>query len=170
MGTVDRLADVMGRTTHTVHLGNERFAVEIGEDRELRIAGFDGAWTVNPTGDGAFLVGQGERRRHVFVAADGDRVQAFVDGEVYDLLVEREGRAPRAAGRVHEPLTVPMPARVVRIFVAEGQAITRGDLLMTLEAMKMQLPLKAPRDGTVRKISCREGDLVQPGAPVVEIA
>lgn len=157
--------------THAVRVGDERFVVEIGGDGTLHVAGFDGAWTVSPAGDDAFLVQQGEKRHQVFVAVHADRLQAFVEGEVYELQVEREGHPPRAAARGHlDPLTVPMPARVVRILVSEGQAVARGDLLVTLEAMKMQLPLRAPRDGTVRAISCREGDLVQPGAPVVELA
>jgi biotin carboxyl carrier protein len=73
--------------------------------------------------------------------------------------------------RTHvELLTVPMPARVVKILVARGQAVQRGDTVITLEAMKMELPLRAPRDGTVRTIACAEGDLVQPGADLLEIA
>lgn len=160
------------RNMHVVRVGDERLSVEIGQAGELHIAGLDGEWTVTATPDeGGYLVEQGETRHRVFVAGEGDRVQAFVDGEVYEMEVEREGRSSRAAGRSHvDPLTVPMPARVVSIFVSEGQVVTRGELLVTLEAMKMQLPLKAPRDGTVRAITCREGDLVQPGTPVVELA
>jgi urea carboxylase len=41
---------------------------------------------------------------------------------------------------------------------------------MTLEAMKMELPVHAPRDGTVTSVACGPGDLVQPGVPLVEIA
>ncbi len=104
------------------------------------------------------------------VASVGDRIQAFADGEFYDFHVEREGRVRRVAGRTHvESLTVPMPARVVKVLVAEGQAVKRGDVLVTLEAMKMELPLKAPRDGSVRSVACRVGDLVQPGMAVLEL-
>ena len=49
-------------------------------------------------------------------------------------------------------------------------AVRRGDVLVMLEAMKMELPLRAPHDGVVRAVRCAPGDLVQPGAPLVELA
>jgi 3-methylcrotonyl-CoA carboxylase alpha subunit len=62
-----------------------------------------------------------------------------------------------------------MPATVVRVLVSVGERVRRGDPLVLLEAMKMELPLKAPHDGTVRVVRCVEGDLVQPGTALVEI-
>ncbi len=160
------------KSTHLVRLGDERFAVDVGENGELRIAGLEGTWRVSRDPDGSYLVVQADQRWRVdAVTESGDAVQAFVDGEFYALDVEREGRARRTAGRPHvEPLTVPMPARVVKVLVSDGQAVKRGDVLITLEAMKMEMPLRAPRDGSVRAIACREGDLVQPGASLLEIA
>ncbi len=61
-----------------------------------------------------------------------------------------------------------MPATVVAINVTPGQAVTAGDVLVVLEAMKMELAITAPRDGRVRAIACRVGELVQPGVPLVE--
>jgi biotin carboxyl carrier protein len=63
----------------------------------------------------------------------------------------------------------PMPATVRRVDVVVGQTIARGDTLIVLEAMKMELPIKATGDGRVEAIRCREGDLVQPGVPLIEI-
>jgi biotin carboxyl carrier protein len=158
-------------TKHIVRLGDESFTVEIADDGEVRVGGLEAAWRVTRERDGVYLVTAGESRERVTVAVDGDRVQAFVAGEVYDLQVEDEARARRTPSRSHvESLTVPMPARVVKVLVADGQVVKRGDLVVKLEAMKMELPLKAPRDGTVRMIACREGDLVQPGATLLEIA
>jgi biotin carboxyl carrier protein len=62
-----------------------------------------------------------------------------------------------------------MPATVSSISVVAGQPVARGDVLIMLEAMKMELPIKAPRDGVVKAIACREGDLVQPGVPLLEL-
>jgi biotin carboxyl carrier protein len=158
------------RSTHVVRLGDERFSVEIGDEGDVRVAGVDGSWRVTREPDGSYLASQGELRRRVMIASAGDRIHAFADGEFYDLHVEREGRARRTAGRTHvESLTVPMPARVVKVLVTEGQAVKRGDVLVTLEAMKMELPLKAPRDASVRSIASRVGDLVQPGTAVLEL-
>jgi biotin carboxyl carrier protein len=67
-------------------------------------------------------------------------------------------------------LGAPMPGTVIAVAVAVGQQVQAGDLLLTLEAMKMELPIRAPRDGVVSAIRCAPGDLVQPGPPLVELA
>jgi pyruvate carboxylase subunit B len=62
-----------------------------------------------------------------------------------------------------------MPATVRRINVEPGATVKKGDTLLVLEAMKMELPVRAPVDGTVTSVSCREGDLVQAGVVLVEL-
>ncbi|HVL67611.1 MAG TPA: biotin/lipoyl-containing protein [Vicinamibacterales bacterium] len=100
-------------------------------------------------------------------AADADRRWVFLDGEVYEFQVQRQGRRRSAAH--HSSLTAPMPATVIRINVSPGAAVKKGETLLVLEAMKMELPVRAPADGTVATISCRVGDLVQPGVTLAEI-
>jgi 3-methylcrotonyl-CoA carboxylase alpha subunit len=63
-----------------------------------------------------------------------------------------------------------MSATVVRIVAKPGAAVSAGDLLIALEAMKMELAIRAPRDGVVKAVHCREGDLVQPGAALLELS
>jgi biotin carboxyl carrier protein len=63
-----------------------------------------------------------------------------------------------------------MPATVRAIHVAPGDRVARGDTLVVLEAMKMELPLKAPADGTVASVACEVGELVQPGIPLVALS
>jgi 3-methylcrotonyl-CoA carboxylase alpha subunit len=62
-----------------------------------------------------------------------------------------------------------MPATVVKLLVKPGDAVKKGDTLVVLEAMKMELPLRADGDATVTAVNCREGDLVQPDAVLVEM-
>ncbi len=62
----------------------------------------------------------------------------------------------------------PMPATVVAIHAAAGQAVTEGDTLILLEAMKMELPIKAPRSAVVKAVHCAQGELVQPGVNLIE--
>jgi acetyl-CoA carboxylase biotin carboxyl carrier protein len=54
-------------------------------------------------------------------------------------------------------------ANVVSVFVDEGEAVEDGDTLVMLESMKMEIPVVAEGDGTVRKIVVQEGDTVQRG-------
>jgi biotin carboxyl carrier protein len=63
----------------------------------------------------------------------------------------------------------PMPATVVSINTAVGQTVSEGDTVIVLEAMKMELPIKAPRAGLVKAIHCAKGELVQPGINLLEL-
>jgi len=67
-------------------------------------------------------------------------------------------------------LTAPMPATVLKIDVKPGDPVRKGDTVLVLEAMKMELPIRAPGDATVRAVRCREGELVQADAVLVELA
>ena len=108
-----------------------------------------------------------EPPRRAYAVADGDTRWVFLNGEVYEFEVAREGRRREAA---HQgSLSAPMPATVVRINTPPGTAVKRGDILMVLEAMKMELPVRANADGTVAVVNCRVGELVQAGVSLVEI-
>jgi 3-methylcrotonyl-CoA carboxylase alpha subunit len=108
-----------------------------------------------------------ETPRQAWSVADGDTRWVFLDGQVFEFEVQRQGRRKPAAH--HASLSAPMPATVLKINVAPGDTVKRGDTLLVLEAMKMELPVRAPGDGVVTTISCREGDLVQPGAALIEM-
>jgi 3-methylcrotonyl-CoA carboxylase alpha subunit len=62
-----------------------------------------------------------------------------------------------------------MPATVAQVHVSSGQTVQAGDLLVSLEAMKMHLPIRAPAAGVVKAVFCREGDMVQPDTPLLEL-
>ncbi len=63
-----------------------------------------------------------------------------------------------------------MPATVIKVNVAVGDAVVKGAIVVVVEAMKMELPLRALGDGVVSAVRCREGDLVQADASLVEFA
>ena len=103
----------------------------------------------------------------MYVAGPADDRWAFWNGHVFrdtraaDAAERRARRAPRAAA---QSLTAPMPATVIKVLVAPGAAVKKGDTVIVLEAMKMELPIRAPADATVAAVHCREGELVQPDA------
>lgn len=123
---------------------------------------------VRPEGSGMAKVGD-DPARTAWTAIDGDARWVFLDGQVFcfEMLNERARR--RTAGH-HGTLTAPMPATVVSVQVAPGDTVKRGDTLIVLEAMKMELPVRAPADGTVTKVNCRPGELVQPGVGLLEMS
>ena len=123
--------------------------------------------TVVPLGDGRFRIDDGKTRRIGFAVVAGD-TWVFLEGRVF--VVPESGPVARRVGADDTAaLMAPMPATVVNIHVTVGQEVSRDALLISLEAMKMELPIKAPRTGRVTGIRCRVGELVQPGMPLMEI-
>ncbi len=106
--------------------------------------------------------------RLAWTAAAGETRWVFLEGEVFELEVQPEGRGRRTAAH-QGSLSAPMPATVVRVDAAPGDTVRRGDTLVILEAMKMELPVRAPADGTVKAVHCKPGDLVQAGVPLIEV-
>jgi len=62
-----------------------------------------------------------------------------------------------------------MPGRVRRTAAAAGDRVARGDVILVLEAMKMEHSIRAPRDGVIRAVHVREGDLVDAGMELADI-
>ena len=106
-----------------------------------------------------------------------------VNGTVYDVTVE-EGKAgaatsvasapkaaPAAAPKAAAPagqgaikVNSPMPGKILSLKASAGQAVKRGEVLLILEAMKMENEIVAPEDGTVASINVAVGDSVEAGA------
>jgi 3-methylcrotonyl-CoA carboxylase alpha subunit len=74
-----------------------------------------------------------------------------------------------AAGELAERLKAPLPGKVVKVAVEKGQRVAAGDLLVILEAMKMEHKISAPYPGTVRHLRFREGDLANRDDLLVEL-
>jgi biotin carboxyl carrier protein len=136
------------------------------------------ATKVTRVGDGVFAVEIGDRREIVYAARTPAGRVAFCNGEVFH---EGAAKRPDAAGAASHkrpaasagpalPMTAPMPATVTKVLVEPGAAVKKGDTLIILEAMKMELPLRASADGTVAAVHCRAGQLVQPDAVLIDLA
>ena len=77
--------------------------------------------------------------------------------------------APAAAG-AGEPLSAPMPGTILDVKVAAGQTVKSGQVLMILEAMKMENEIMAPKDGTVTSVAVSKGATVESGTLLCTIA
>ena len=153
-----------------VRSGEDSYPVEVSGDGHVIVNDSGEAWQIARTGPGRYHVSNGAGSWEVFVQGAAGARQAFVNGEVYELEVLAEGATRKAAPIRHlEPMAAPMPATVARVLVVSGQDVRRGEPLVKLEAMKMELPIRAPRDGRVRAVHCREGEIVQPGVRLVEL-
>jgi len=156
-------ADVAARVV--LKYREEEHVVEVLDGTHVRV---DDS-TVELTRDGGGIVRfvNGPVGSAWTVASD-DRRWVFFDGRVYEIEVTT-ATSPRRGTRHHGSLTAPMPATVRQILVAPGARVARGDTVIILEAMKMELPVRAPANGVIASVHCREGELVQAGVPLVEI-
>jgi biotin carboxyl carrier protein len=135
-----------------------------------------GAWTIEdaePQADGTWrltLTGPDGRRAHADGVVAGPDVWIAIDGVVRVVpAVPAESGRRRARASAAHGLEAPMPATVTRVVAQVGQRVAAGDTLVLLEAMKMELAIRAPHAGTVARIACEPGSLVQPGVPLVEL-
>ena len=123
---------------------------------------------VKAVSDGWYLVETEDARSLVAVATEGDATWIFVDGHVARIEPQRDVRTSSRRRRDAGVMS-PMPATVVAINVIPGQSVIEGETVIVLEAMKMELPIKAPRSGFVKAVHCAKGDLVQPGVNLLEL-
>ena len=121
---------------------------------------------VRRAGPDELIVRDGERVERMFAAVAGDVAWIFHDGVTYRL--DAPSSSARRGQTMHGSLSSPMPATVVSVKVAPGDEVKGGQTLIVLEAMKMELPVRAPGDGRIKGVHCRAGDLVQPDVSLIE--
>jgi 3-methylcrotonyl-CoA carboxylase alpha subunit len=138
------------------------WALQIGERRFVAAARFssDGAATL--TLDGA--------QSRTVVLDHGDDIAVFIDGAGWRLARVDPLVLPAGADAHAGRLSAPMPGRVVQLLVAPGDAVSQGQPLIVVEAMKMEHTIAAPRDGTVEAVRYAVGDLVEEGAELIALA
>ena len=113
------------------------------------------------------------------------RYKVTLNNKVYEVEVEEasamlvdeyEALAPVApaaapvAAAAGEQVTAPMPGTILKVNVTQGAAVKKGDILVVLEAMKMENEILAPKDGTVAQIAVSKGATVDTGALLAVIA
>jgi biotin carboxyl carrier protein len=125
---------------------------------------------VERVGDGVYRVEVDGKMELVYVAGPPHDRWVFWNGQVFrgDFGPAKAGRHVQT-GPSKQSLTAPMPATVVAIHVHPGDRVTRGQVVMLLEAMKMELPVRAPGDSVVSAVHCATGDLVQADAVLLEL-
>jgi biotin carboxyl carrier protein len=151
--------------------GEDTHTVDVHADGHVVVEGSDRTCMVLPVGENEYEVTDGERRHRVFVTGPPDAREVFIDGRVFRFQLTTASERRQKGGASHvDSLTAPMPATVVKVLVEPGREVRRGDTLIKLEAMKMELPVRAPHDGVVKAVRCREGELVQAGVRLLDLA
>ncbi len=119
-------------------------------------------YDIHLTGAGA----QGQQQRHIFLTVDGVPEDVIVQPlDEYD----QQGAQGRPAARTPGDVTTSMPGNVIEVAVREGDRVAEGDLLLVIEAMKMETEINAPIAGTVAAVHVQKGDRIIPGETLIQI-
>lgn len=131
----------------------------------------DGGWQLKLDDGGVAVT--------AYCARQADVRYVWLRGQVIELQVDdgrgtSSARGARARGGERSAggasgVTAIMPGQVREVLVAVGDAVTRGQALLLLEAMKMEIRVTAPADGVVKALLVAQGDVVERGQPLVEL-
>jgi len=118
--------------------------------------------------DGSLLLDLGSGRQvRAEVSRLGDARWVTVAGRT--ALMHRVEEGGLAVEATEALLEAPMPGKVVALAVGPGDQVTAGQSLVVVEAMKMEHPIRASRDGVVATVEVAVGDMVNPGLPLVTL-
>lgn len=122
-------------------------------------------------GDGRYRVGAGDSRREALIAQHGDQVWIHLDGRTHALqrinpldLLAASGR-----GGANSALS-PMPGTILTVQVKAGETVKSGQVLLTMESMKLEVTITAPHDGEIADVLCAPGQSVPVKATLVRFA
>ena len=101
--------------------------------------------------------------------AAGDNILVFSEGQAFAFALPGAGGAAGGSAASDGALQSPMPGRIISVAVSQGDKVTKGQKLLTLEAMKMEHSLAAPFDGIVAELNAAEGVQVTEGTLLVRI-
>ena len=110
------------------------------------------------------------KRVTAHISSDNARRWVTVNGQTF-VLTKSAGARRGGHGHHHTAgeLTAPMPGQIRAVNISEGEAVTKGQTLLVLEAMKMEIRVQAPVDGVVKKLSVKQGQTVEREQILIEI-
>jgi biotin carboxyl carrier protein len=154
------------RQTISLDRKDDRILIRHGEktlDAEVRVISANAV---------SLLVGG--RSFLLIMARDKDKKHVWLDGRTYLIQSGKEEQrlAERGDDRAQKGksvVTAPMPGKVVKVNVAEKEAVRKNQTLAIVEAMKMENEIKSPLEGFVKKIYVSPGDLVDSEKPLFEL-
>jgi biotin carboxyl carrier protein len=105
-----------------------------------------------------------------FIAGVNSACFVAIDGDVFELKKPDARRNRRKQHHGEDNLIASMPGQVTKVLVGEGDSVQRGQALIVLEAMKMEIKIAAPHDGRVAKLLVIPGQVVDRGQALIEMS
>ncbi len=162
---------------YVAQVNDKEYTIEIGQEGELLVNGepYDVDFRQMPdSGVVSLLINQ--RSLEAVVEQSNGYWDVLINGELYEVALEDErtirlAQARGTATAVAGDATVdsPMPGIIIKVLVAEGDHVEKGDKVVILESMKMENELRAPRSGRVTSVSVEAGASVEKNQALVTI-
>jgi 3-methylcrotonyl-CoA carboxylase alpha subunit len=149
------------------------FDVELERDGSAIEARVDSAalkLANQPLPDGAMLVECGGERVRAFAARMGDSIVVSIGPRCFTFKLQEAARGGARRSLATPLLTAPMPGKVLKIMVREGDEVMAGQPMITMEAMKMETTLNAEGPARVKAIPVSPGQMVDAGAVLIELS
>jgi biotin carboxyl carrier protein len=123
---------------------------------------------------GELLLSSGDRISRIYIVRDGDRTFVSVDGREFLISEASSGAAESIAADDRTPegslrVKAPMPGKVIKVGVREGEKVRKNQTLAIVEAMKMENEIQTSIDGVVKKVHISVGDVVDADRILAEI-
>lgn len=149
---------------HEFKVSGEIAQVTVARDGEEWLLG---EYRASVLTDGRIMVQLDGRSRIAHSAKVGDVWWVHIDGHIFCI---EKTEAGSVDGDSDGGMTAPMPGKILEVKVADGQTVEAGELLLVMEAMKMEHRIVAPTGGVVARVNFSVGDQVQQGDVLVEMS
>ncbi|GAA1446746.1 acetyl/propionyl/methylcrotonyl-CoA carboxylase subunit alpha [Leifsonia poae] len=166
---------------HRAIVRDSAFAPQDGEPFSIYTRWIETEWIneIEPWSGELGDASPAERRNSVVVEVEGKRIEVSLPSKLLSGGADTGAAtspAPRRRGGAHavdtatgNSVTAPMQATIVKLAVSDGDEVVKGDLVLVLEAMKMEQPLTAHKDGTIAGINANVGETVSSGHLLLNI-
>ncbi len=141
-----------------------------GRSARARVNGEEIVAVIEPTFATGGIVRIGGRAVRVFAVRQPSSILVAAGPAQFEFIPVEARSARRAHGLVTPQITAPMPGKVVKLPVTEGQQVEAGDVLVVLEAMKMETALHAESAAVVKQIRAAVGQMVDHGAVLLVLS
>jgi biotin carboxyl carrier protein len=146
---------------------------QTGGTLAFSLDGQEGQADLREIAPGVYSILLGARSLEAKIEYGEDGYSVAVGGRRYQIAVRDPRRLTRGGAGLAETgplkLTAPMPGKIVRVMVEQGQTVTSGQGLVVVEAMKMQNEIKSPKDGIVKAVHVRQGGSVTAGQALLVV-
>lgn len=119
--------------------------------------------------DGTQLILENGHRFKAYVGSANNDGDSMIMALGREAVVSGAGKKMKKSGQAAGGLSSPMPGKIFKVIRSAGEVVAKGETVLILEAMKMEHSIRADKDGKIKKINYKVGDLVQGGVVLAEL-